>query len=71
VFCWAFADFGDKFEVSDTTGEEAKEVLVGDISKVKVTLSTRNPNPVPNFIPNFNFQFSRNPNSLSLINTCP
>ncbi len=34
VFCWGFCDFGDSFEVLDTTGEEPKEVFVSKITKV-------------------------------------
>lgn len=34
VFCWAFADFGNQFEVFDKDGEELKEVLIGNVSNV-------------------------------------
>jgi hypothetical protein len=34
LFTWTFCDFGKEFEVFDTTGEENKEVLVGDITSV-------------------------------------
>ena len=36
VFCSAFVDFGDVFEVVDENGEEPKEVFVGKISKVSL-----------------------------------
>ena len=34
LFCWTFCDFGDEFEVIDQDGEEAKEILIGNITKV-------------------------------------
>ena len=37
VFCWSFCDFGDSFEVADTNGEEPKETLIANITKVKVS----------------------------------
>ncbi|XP_064609077.1 ubiquitin-like modifier-activating enzyme 6 [Liolophura sinensis] len=33
VFCSAFCDFGDTFEILDTDGEEPKEAFIADISK--------------------------------------
>jgi ubiquitin-activating enzyme E1-like protein 2 len=29
-----FCDFGDEFEVSDTTGEEPKEIFISNITQV-------------------------------------
>ena len=34
LVCWAFCDFGDKFEIIDTNGEESKEMFISKISKV-------------------------------------
>jgi ubiquitin-activating enzyme E1 len=34
VFCWAFADFGDKFEVHDTNGEEPLDLMIEHVTKV-------------------------------------
>ena len=34
VFCWSFCDFGKDFEVSDTNGEEPKDVFISKITKV-------------------------------------
>ena len=34
-FCWAFADFGDSFEVFDVNGEEPKELFISSVTKVK------------------------------------
>ena len=34
VFCWAFADFGDAFEVVDVNGEEPKELFISAITMV-------------------------------------
>ena len=34
VFSWAFCDFGREFEVFDSTGEEAKEFFIWNITKV-------------------------------------
>lgn len=31
-----FCDFGDEFEVSDTTGEEPKEIFVSNITQVRL-----------------------------------
>lgn len=33
VFCWSFCDFGQDFEVVDSSGEEPHEVFVSDITK--------------------------------------
>lgn len=33
VFCWAFCDFGDKFEVHDINGEEPLEIMIEHVSK--------------------------------------
>ena len=33
VFAWSFCDFGKDFEVFDKNGEEAREVLVGKVTK--------------------------------------
>ena len=34
VFCSAFCDFGDSFEVTDINGEEPKDIFIESISKV-------------------------------------
>ena len=34
LFCGAFCDFGDIFEVSDPNGEEPKETFIAEITKV-------------------------------------
>lgn len=31
-----FCDFGDEFEISDTTGEEPKEIFVSNITQVRL-----------------------------------
>jgi len=40
LFAWAFADFGEAFEIYDQNGEEAAEVLVGHVDKGATTLVT-------------------------------
>jgi ubiquitin-activating enzyme E1-like protein 2 len=35
LFCGAFCDFGDSFNVVDPTGEEPKEVFIANITKVR------------------------------------
>ena len=35
LFCYAFCDFGDDFEVVDQDGEEPREVFISNITKVK------------------------------------
>ena len=39
LFCSAFVDFGDQFEVLDTDGEEPKEFFVSLITKVRLVSS--------------------------------
>ena len=39
VFCSAFCDFGDSFEVTDPNGEEPKDIFIESISKVQYTNS--------------------------------
>ena len=34
LFCGAFCDFGDEFEVSDANGEEPRDTFIADITKV-------------------------------------
>ena len=34
LFCWAFCDFGDHFEVVDGNGEEPKDTFISNITKV-------------------------------------
>jgi len=34
LFCWAFCDFGSKFEVHDKNGEEPSEVMIEKITQV-------------------------------------
>lgn len=34
VFCSAFCDFGDSFEVTDINGEEPRDIFIESISKV-------------------------------------
>ena len=48
LFCGAFCDFGDKFEISDANGEEPKETFIANITKVrqqerKMSHETRKP----------------------------
>jgi len=40
LFAWAFADFGEAFEIYDQNGEEAAEVLVGHVDKGATTIVT-------------------------------
>ena len=42
VFCQAFCDFGDKFEVFDTNGEDPKDAFISNITKVTYTLHLTN-----------------------------
>ena len=34
VVCWAFADFGKRFEITDATGEEPIAISIASISNV-------------------------------------
>jgi uncharacterized UBP type Zn finger protein len=49
VFGWAFADFGQNFEVFDKNGEEPKEVFLSHITQEKEAVVTTLENHIHSF----------------------